>query len=128
MQEPSNGSRGGPFAVNAAPAQGTPAAAGPGVNYAVPGAPAGHVEIRAIDNAWVQVVDDTGAAIFTGVLHPGDKFPVPAGKAYTLTTGNAGGIELAVDGVAGQPLGEIGRILRGIPLDSEQGAAPKKTP
>jgi cytoskeleton protein RodZ len=131
MQEPGSApgrGTGGPFAIaNSSEAEQAEAPA-PGVNYGVPGTITGAVTIHAVDDAWVQVVDDTGASIFTGILHPGDTFPVPAGKAYTLTTGNAGGIELAVNGVAGQPLGETGRILRGVPLDPPHAAAPKKTP
>ena len=36
-----------------------------------------------------------------------------------LTTGNAGGTEFVVDGVAAAPLGENGAVRRDLPLDAD---------
>ena len=44
---------------------------------------------------------------------------MPPGPTFLLTTGNAGGIELLVDGVAVPPLGGAGAVRRDVPLDAE---------
>ena len=45
---------------------------------------------------------------------------MPARSNLLLTTGNAGGTDLLVDGVATGPLGGNGAVRRDLPLDPDQ--------
>ncbi len=82
--------------------------------------------ILATSDAWIQVRDPTGAVVFSRLLHSGQTWPVPAGQALALTTGNAGGTELVANGVASAPLGAAGAVLRNISLAA--GPAPSAAP
>ncbi len=83
---------------------------------ATPDAP--HVLLRATANAWVQVREKKGRVLLNRVLRPGETWPVPSDEPQLLlTTGNAGGTELVVDGVATAPLGSSGAVRRDLPLD-----------
>jgi cytoskeleton protein RodZ len=53
------------------------------------------------------------------ILHPGETWEVPAKSNLLLTTGNAGGTDLLVDGVASQVLGGYGAVRRDLPLDAD---------
>lgn len=80
---------------------------------------AGRVELRATEETWIQVTASDGAAVFTRVLRPGDAYRVPDRAGLSLRTGNAGGLEVVVDGAALGPLGGLGEIRRGIALDPD---------
>ena len=58
--------------------------------------------------------------IMTRVLQPGDSYRVPNQAGLTLVTGNAGGLEIEVDGAVVPALGPVGAIRRGIALDPER--------
>jgi cytoskeletal protein RodZ len=75
------------------------------------------VVLRALQDSWVQVRDARGALLLTRVLRAGDIYYVPQRSGLTLLTGNAGGLEIAVDGVTVSPLGPIGAVRRQIALD-----------
>ena len=75
------------------------------------------VVLRALQDSWVQVRDQRGALLLTRVLRAGDIYYVPQRSGLTLLTGNAGGLEIAVDGVTVSPLGPIGAVRRQIALD-----------
>ena len=64
--------------------------------------------------------------MLTRNLQPGDVYMVPGGSGFVLTTGNAGGLEILVDGVLLPPLGAEGAVRRNISLDPDAltGAAP----
>ncbi|MGH6720300.1 MAG: RodZ domain-containing protein [Alphaproteobacteria bacterium] len=81
---------------------------------------AGRVELRATQESWVQVTEADGGSVFTRVLRPGDVYRVPDRGGLSLRTGNAGGLEIVVDGVALPALGGLGEIRRGIVLDPDQ--------
>jgi cytoskeleton protein RodZ len=76
--------------------------------------------VRATADAWLQVRDRTGAVLFSRVLRAGETWPVPARPGLVLTTGNAGGTVLVVDGVATAPLGTSGAVRRDLPLDLDE--------
>ncbi len=80
---------------------------------------AGRVELRATEETWIQVTAADGATVFTRVLRPGDAYRVPDRAGLSLRTGNAGGLEVVVDGAALGPLGGLGEIRRGIALDPD---------
>jgi cytoskeleton protein RodZ len=50
-------------------------------------------------------------------LLPGEVFLVPDRPDLTLWTGNAGGLEVIVDGERLRPLGDEGAVMRRVPLD-----------
>ncbi|MDE2575236.1 MAG: DUF4115 domain-containing protein, partial [Rhodospirillales bacterium] len=79
----------------------------------------GQIVLRATADAWVQVRARSGGVLLNRVLRGGETWPVPAGAAdLLLTTGNAGGTVLEVDGVATPPLGADGAVRRDLPLDA----------
>lgn len=88
-----------------------------------PAAPApegGRIMLRARSDAWVQVRDRQGQVLLSRVLRAGETWQVPAGtpgRQLLLTTGNAGGTELVVDGVVAPALGPVGALKRDLPLD-----------
>ena len=86
---------------------------------AAPVAPArrGTIVVRATAESWVEVKDNTGAVVFTRLMRPGESWTVPREAGLTLTTGNAGGTELLVDGAAAASLGAPGQVERDQPLD-----------
>ncbi len=78
------------------------------------------IVIRAVQDSWVQVRDSQDAILLTRVLRAGDSYRVPDVAGLTLLTGNAGGIELEVDGVRLPPAGPPGSVRRSISLDPSQ--------
>jgi cytoskeletal protein RodZ len=79
-----------------------------------------HIQIRATQDAWVQIRDTNGDPVFTRVMHPGDVFKVPDHPGMRLRTGNAGGLVMIVDGGPAHPLGQVGQVLRDVPIDAGQ--------
>ncbi len=76
--------------------------------------------VRASADAWIQVRDRSGQVLFSRILHAGESWPVPSGNSnLVLTTGNAGGTELVLDGTATPPLGNPGAVRRDLPLDPD---------
>jgi cytoskeleton protein RodZ len=68
----------------------------------------------------MQVRDRSGQVLLNRVLHPGDTWPVPVRANLLLTTGNAGGTELLVDGATTPAIGASGAVRRDLPLDPDQ--------
>lgn len=78
------------------------------------------IVLHATADAWVQVRQKQGSVLLNRILRPGEDWPVPADESdLLLTTGNAGGTELVVDGVASAPLGPSGAVRRDLPLDAD---------
>ena len=76
--------------------------------------------IRATEDSWVQVNHSDGSLIMTRVLRPGDTYQVPADEGLELVTGNAGGLEILVDGDLTPSLGATGAVVRDILLDADR--------
>jgi len=123
---PGSPSAGGTVALESVPggaASGAGAAPGTPVP---PGAaqassdPAGSIVIRAVADSWVQVRDAEGALVMTRVLRPGDVYAVPDRPGLTLVTGNAGGLEISVDGRPVPSIGGPGDVVRGVVLDGQR--------
>src|SRR3546814_13790006 len=79
------------------------------------------IVLRASQDAWVQVRDREGNLLLTRVLRVGDSYRVPNQADLTLLTGNAGGLEISVDGRALPPLGPVGAVRRNIPARKRVG-------
>jgi len=80
------------------------------------------IQIRAIQDSWIQVRDGTGDLLMTRVLRPGDVYRVPDKPGLKMQTGNAGGLQVSVDGGQGTAMGTPGQVLRGVPLDPDRWA------
>ncbi len=77
------------------------------------------IVLRATADAWVQVRDRSGQVLLNRILHAGETWPVPPKPNLLLTTGNCGGTDLLVDGVATPALGANGVVRRDLPLDPD---------
>jgi cytoskeleton protein RodZ len=75
--------------------------------------------LRANADSWIQVRDRAGPILLTRILHPGETWEVPAKPNLLLTTGNAGGTDLVVDGAPSASLGGNGVVRRDLPLDPD---------
>lgn len=79
------------------------------------------IEVRAKADSWIQVRDGgLGELLLTRLLREGETFAVPNRSGLTLLTGNAGALEIRVDGVAVPALGPEGAVRRSIALDVER--------
>ncbi len=125
--EDEESSRPAPESVASAPTP-TPAASQNATVTAVPSPTqtasidtgAGRILLRAREENWVQVRDGTNAPLMTRVLKPGDTLKVPDRNGLTLMTGNAGGLDILVDGEAVPSLGATGQVRRNVALDAEK--------
>jgi len=77
------------------------------------------IQLRANADAWVQVRERTGPVLLNRILRPGETWEVPARPNLLMTTGNAGGTDLLVDGVSSPPLGSSGAVRRDVLLDPD---------
>lgn len=74
------------------------------------------ITLRAREDSWVQVRGPEDSLLLTRVLHAGDVYRVPDRDGLVLHTGNAGGLEVTVDGERAGPLGASGEVRRNIQL------------
>jgi cytoskeleton protein RodZ len=77
------------------------------------------IEISARADSWLQVQGPGNELLLTRILKSGDLYRVPDRKGLTLVTGNAGALEIKVDGQAVKPIGPIGVVRRNVPLDPD---------
>ena len=77
------------------------------------------VMLHAISGGWVQVREKQGQVLLNRVLRTGESWPVPIKPQLLLTTSNAGGMEVLVDGVPAAALGPAGVMRRDVSLDPE---------
>jgi cytoskeleton protein RodZ len=99
------------------PTSAPPAATPAAPPTAPPTAPPGQIVLLAKADTWVAVKNRQGAELLGRLLHAGESWTVPAQTSLTLTTGNAGGLELLVDGTPAPSLGAVGAVRRDVPLD-----------
>lgn len=130
---PPPGNNGSPMAPAAAtpplpPPVQVPVSAAP---PSTPPADASRVVLRVKSDTWIQVREKQGQVLLNRVMRGGETWPVPKGQQVLLTTGNAGGTELLLDGAPMPSLGVVGAVRRDIPLDPDPAkgaAAPKPAP
>lgn len=76
--------------------------------------------LKVTDESWVEINDKNGEIIISRTLQPGKEYFVPKHyEGLMLTTGNAGGIILNIDGQDYPALGKQSEIKRNIPLNSD---------
>ena len=83
------------------------------------GAAESRVMLKARLDSWVQVKDENNELLLSRILRAGDTYSVPNRPGLTLLTGNAGVLEISVDGRTLPPIGPIGAVRRNISLDPE---------
>lgn len=86
---------------------------------AKPAAGADTIELRAVSDSWIQVRAGD-QLLLTRLLRKGETYRVPDRQGLTLMTGNAGGVEVLVNGTLMPPLGEEGTVARGVPLEAQR--------
>jgi len=78
----------------------------------------GRVVIRATGSTWVEIRDQLkGEVLLTRLLYAGDRYLMPNRDGLVMLTGNAGGLEISVDGEVVPSIGPSGAVRRNIPLD-----------
>lgn len=87
---------------------------------AEPEGTAGKIVVRARLESWIQVTNEKKEVLFSRVLRSGETYTVPEERGLMLTTGNAGGIEISVNGKKLKSLGTVGLVKRDIPLDAKK--------
>jgi len=76
------------------------------------------ITVRAKSNSWIQVRDEIAdRLLFTRLLREGQEYQVPNRDGLRLMTGNAGALELLVDGKAVPAIGDVGEVRRNVELD-----------
>jgi len=100
----------------AVPSAPVPLAAGPHAYGAVDGT--ARIVIRATSDSWIQIRSTDQALVFTRVLKAGESYLVPDRPGVSMRTGNAGGLEVTVDGKPTPPIGPNGAV-RTIPLEPQ---------
>lgn len=104
----------------------SPAALQPGPDATAISAPEGgsgggmapaQIMIRATADSWVEIRDRARTVLLARTLKPGESYRVPQGAGLSMRTGNAGGLEITVDGNPVPLLGRIGAVRRNVLLD-----------
>lgn len=85
-----------------------------------PAVDTGRIVLKAAADSWLMVKDHTGAVLLNRVLKAGEAWQVPPRSDLLLTTGNAGGTEIVVDGATTAALGGNGAVRRDLPLDPDR--------
>lgn len=78
------------------------------------------IAIKASADSWLQVRDALNAQVFQRVMRSGDTYLVPNKPGLTMWVGNAGGLEITVDGHAVPALGGVGIVHRNVLLDPQR--------
>jgi cytoskeleton protein RodZ len=99
------------------------APAGAAAPLTSPSAPTGRVAIHAVADCWIQVRAADQSIVFSRVLKSGETYNVPTRAGLSLRTGNAGALQIAVDGKTVPSIGGIGTLRRDVALDPTELAA-----
>ncbi len=79
----------------------------------------GRVTLLAREAAWIQVQSPARDYLRSTTLEPGQRFDIPDRTDLALWTGNAGGLEIWVDGQNVGVLGQSGAVMRDVSLTPE---------
>lgn len=78
------------------------------------------ITVRARSDSWIQVREANNTLLITRILRAGDSYRVPNLKGLRLMTGNAGALDILVDGKLVAPIGLFGVVRRRVLLDPER--------
>lgn len=83
--------------------------------------PASQIVLKAVDNVWLEIRDANRKTVFSRVLAVGEEYWIPKDQAgLVMTLGNAGGLQIMVDGAALPFLGRTGQVIRNVALDHDK--------
>jgi cytoskeleton protein RodZ len=85
-----------------------------------PASSAHRIVLVARADSWVELRDESGASIYSRVLRKDERYEVPERQGLVMMTGNAGGVEVLVDGRAAPALGTSGAVKRNIVMDPDK--------
>ena len=77
------------------------------------------IQLKAKAETWIQVTDESGKVLAMRTLKPGESYRVPNRNGLTLFTGNAGGLDVMVDGKKAPALGASGTVRRSVALEPD---------
>jgi len=100
--------RSSPQVAEVPPAATQPAAAAPGV------------VLEAHMDSWIKVVDANNKTVTNQVLKAGERYVVPDQPGLMLRTGNAGGLDVLVNGEKAPALGDVGAVLTKVSLSPDK--------
>ncbi len=86
-----------------------------------PGRALHRLRVQAKAKTWLHVAID-GQPMKRLFLHPGQSVEWSAEKGFTLSLGNAGGVQLTLDGQELPPLGKAGQMVHNVRLPSTGGS------
>jgi cytoskeleton protein RodZ len=78
------------------------------------------IVLRARGDSWVQIRAADDSLVMTRTLRAGDSYRVPTMNGLKLMTGNAGALDILVDGQTTPSLGPFGAVRRNVVLDTER--------
>ena len=79
------------------------------------------ITLRAVTDSYIQVRDNKAdQLLITRLLKKGDSYNVPNRSGLSLITGNAGALEILVDGTAVPSIGPVGAVRRNVVLEAEK--------
>ncbi len=82
--------------------------------------PVSRITVRATANSWIEVRDDfSNTNLVSRLLRESESYEVPNKIGLSLHTGNAGALEILVDGALVPAIGEAGAVQRGVELDPD---------
>ncbi|MGE0257490.1 MAG: helix-turn-helix domain-containing protein [Alphaproteobacteria bacterium] len=108
----------GPAAPGSGGAAESAAAGRPEPRASAAAAPSGSIDIRALADSWVQIRDADQGVVFARVLKTGETYRVPR-SGLILRTGNAGALQVLVDGKPAPALGALGTLRRNVTLEPD---------
>lgn len=81
--------------------------------------PVPSVQILAVQETWLQISSEQRNILYSGVLGEGERFVLPDAhlSGAVMQTGNAGGVQVLVDGQSLPYFGGEGEVVRDIALD-----------
>ena len=78
------------------------------------------IVFHAVEPAYIEVRSvETNEVLVERLLSAGERYRAPEGRGLVLSVGNAGGLEITVDGIQIPKLGESGAVVRQVPIDAE---------
>ena len=68
------------------------------------------IVIRATSESWIKIRDANQTVLLEGFLKAGETYRVPDRPGVSMRTGNAGGLDITVDGKPVPPIGGMGAV------------------
>ena len=98
-----------------------PAAEQPAGQADSPADAGSRILVRATLDSWIQVRDGVARRLLvTRLLRAGETYEVPNLPSLSLLTGNAGGLEILVDGEPVPAIGGVGAVRRDVVLEADR--------